>query len=98
MLQRGPNSGFKCCESREVDCLWPEIHSGVGDCAKSISTKACTSSPSQERSVGGTATMLPLWQSRPYRNFLQVQRSQVQPLQITGHLEAVFRKKAPSKA
>ena len=54
------------------------------------------SAPSQEGIVSWTAMMLPLWQFRPYRNFLQVQRCQVQFLQI--NLEAVCRKKARSKA
>ena len=35
-----------------------------------------------KKSVSWTATMLPLWQFKPYRNFVQVQRCQVQFLQI----------------
>ena len=78
--------------------LWPKNRSGIGDCAATVSTTASASAPSQEGSVSWTATMLPLWQFRPYRNFVQVQRCQVQLLQLTGHLEAACRKKACSKA
>ena len=40
-------------------------------------------SPPKKGSDNWAATMLPMWQFRPYRNFVQVQRGQVQFLQLT---------------
>ena len=92
---QGLREGGTSCEGGG---LRPKIRSGVGDCAETVSTTASASAPSQEGIASWTPTMLPLWQFRPYRNFVQVQRCQVQLLQLTGHLEAACRKKACSKA
>jgi len=72
--------------SCEGDGLRSKIRSGAGECAESVSPKATTSAPSQEGSASCTATMLPLWQFRPYCNFLLVQRCHVQLLQINRTL------------
>ena len=74
--------------------LRPKIRSGAGDCAETISPKTSISAPSQEGNASWTAT---LRQSRPYRKGLQV-HAKCNFCKLTGHLEAVCRKKACLKA